>query len=78
MPAPTCCFPECTVPGMYGFREPGIANLPHRNPDAAQVWTCALHREHGEQLLQLKIEEAARTRVGALAMAARRNEGKLL
>lgn len=78
LPQPTCDFAECTDAGCYGFREPGIANLAHRNPDAIQVWTCSLHRDCGEAMLQARVDAAALARAGEMAIKARREEGKLL
>jgi hypothetical protein len=77
-PVPLCAFPECSAAGSFGFRGPGIANLAHRNPDAIEVWTCGAHQAEGPQLLRLKIEAAGLARANALALAARRAEGKLL
>lgn len=77
-PQPLCDFADCTVPAMYGFREPGIANLPHRNPHAVEVWTCPLHRDDGTAMLEARVAAAAHERIGAMAIKARRSEGKLL
>lgn len=79
-PQEVCAFPDCTAVGCYGFREPGIENLPHRRPDAAEVWMCAGHREHGEQLLAAKVaaRAAARPSFDELQAKARRAEGLLL
>lgn len=77
-----CAFPECTAFGCYGFRQPGIANLAHRNPDAPEVWTCEGHRAQGEALLAAKIAAAQDAPRGPtlaeIQAKARRDEGLLL
>jgi hypothetical protein len=78
MPQPLCAFSECIETGCFGFREPGIENLQHRNPKAQEIFTCHMHREHEPQLLQVKIDSADLARANALAGEARLREGKLL
>jgi len=74
-PAPVCAFGECAEPAPYGFSPPAGSAIARFT---TTVFTCALHREHGNALLQAKIDAETRNRAVDIGSKAARERGLLL